>query len=268
MNQFWKSMAVTTAAGAVGAATFAVVNSYLQSKIVDEQILAAKYPPPYTINGKSKVSIVIPALQEEDYLPELLTSIKHQTYSPIETIVSDSSTGASKRKTQDICSKFGSIYTYIPKLNVAAARNAGAREATGTILCFIDADCILANNYVESMVKELENGAVLAHGADPYYGKRAYEIWGLIGRKLLKPKTWTTGRGVTIWKEAFDRLGGYNPEIDPTTGAREDLDLGHRVAAEYGADSISLLRDVYIAESTRRAECWPFASWDKVRGVR
>lgn len=254
------------ASGAVAAGTFAFVNAYLTGKQVAEKLTSAKSPPPYIVAGSHFVSVIVPALQEEDYLPSLLESVNNQTYTPIEVVVADSSTGESKVKTQQICSQFNARYVNVPRLNVALARNEGAAVATGDILCFTDADCVLSSDYIERMVEALKTH-VLAHGADPYYGDRVLTAYSLIGRGYLKPKTWTTGRGVCIWKDAFNEVGQYNIGLDPITGVREDLDLGRRVADTYGLDSIALLRDTYVGESTRRIEAWP-CPWDKCRGVR
>lgn len=257
------------AAGTVAAGTYAIVSAYIQSKEVNNKIVDSLVnPPPYIYHGSHLVSVIVPALQEEEYLPKLLQSVNSQTYAEIEKIVADSSTGESKSKTQQICQQFGALYVNVPKLNVALARNEGAARATGDILCFVDADCVLSSDYIERMVEALKTHT-LAHGADPYYGDKALMAYSLIGRGYLKPKTWTTGRGVCIWKDAFDELGGYDVGLDPTIDQqREDLDLGRRVSECFGSDSIALLRNVYVGESTRRIKCWPFASWDKVRGVR
>lgn len=255
------------ATGAVAAGTLVFVEAYRTSKDIEQKLAASKSKPPHIINGKHLVSVVIPALDEEGYLPSLLQSINNQTYVPIEVIVADSSTGESQAKTQEICSQFHAKYVNVPKLNVSLARNKGAEAATGDILCFTDADCIMSNNYIEEMVDALNSGKTLAHGADPYYKDKDFQMWSIIGRSWLKPKTWTTGRGICIWKDAFNKIGGYDISLDPITGVREDLDLGRRVADTYGLDSIALLRNVYIGESTRRIEIWP-APWKSVRGVR
>jgi len=56
------------------------------------QVLKALAEEPlYRVSGPL-VSVIIPALEEQDYLPKLLMSIQNQTYEPIEVIVADSST--------------------------------------------------------------------------------------------------------------------------------------------------------------------------------
>lgn len=261
--KLWEWLLIT--AGSIGTGVFII--AYSESKEVSRQLTRAFTPPSYKVQGIHTVSVIVPALEEEDYLTNLLQSVNSQTYTPIESIVADSSTGESKSKTQQICARYGAEYVYVPRLNVGLARNKGAAKASGDILCFVDADCVMSQEYVARIVNELEKPDVaLAHGADPFYEDGSFQSWSIIMRSFLKPKTYTTGRGICIWKDAFNQVGGYT-EIDPRTGFREDLDLGRKVAEAYGRDSISLLRDVFIGESHRRFSAFP-APWTKIRGVR
>ena len=202
------------------------------------------------------VSVIIPTLQEEQYLPNLLTSISNQTYQNTETIVSDSSPSESKEAIRQLIDEWSGLINIkmvdsLPK-NVSAGRNAGAANTSGEMLLFIDADCIMEPDYIEKLVKDLENGAVLAHGLDCWYDNdlnnsiKSFYLW-------FKPRMHTTGRGVLIRKNDFDTLGGYREDLDPyRSNLREDLDLGQRVEDYFGQGSVYLDKDAVLAESCRR----------------
>ncbi len=90
-----------------------------------------------------RFSLVIPAYNEEQYLPRLLDSIDiardryRQGRDAIEVIVANN---ASTDRTAEIATARGCSVVFVEKRAIAAARNGGARFARGEILAFIDAD--------------------------------------------------------------------------------------------------------------------------------
>ena len=245
--------------------TTGVLTAYLTSRVVGSQIQKAFEPPPYRISGPL-VSAIIPTLEEEDYLPQILETIANQTYDPIEVLVGDSSPPASAAATQEICQAYGAKYVYVPVGNISLARNVPAREARGKILLFIDADVLLTPTYTEAVVDALQQGAVLAHGADGVGGNALFRTAWVIAHGWLKPSDYTSGRGIAIWKDAFWQIGGYDESFTP--GYREDLDLGKRVGATFGPGAVKLLRTAWVVEDSRRVRKLGSATWWKARGVR
>ncbi len=97
------------------------------------------------------LSIIIPTLNEEKYLPKLLNSIKKQNFKDYEIIVADYH---SKDKTGKIARRFG---CRIAKGgSPAKGRNKGARIARGDILLFLDADVILPTGFLSEMVRNFK----------------------------------------------------------------------------------------------------------------
>src|SRR3989344_2744230 len=105
------------------------------------------------------VSIIIPTLNEEEYLPLLLESIKKPDFSDpdgsasggndYEIIVADA---GSKDKTAQIAQQYGG--RVIPGGMPGPGRNRGAAEAKGDVLLFLDADVILPEGFLASATKE------------------------------------------------------------------------------------------------------------------
>lgn len=90
-------------------------------------------------NRDCLVSIVIPVYNGEKYLGQAVESVLKQTHRPLEIIVVDD---GSKDGTAVVAAEFGDALCYVlqPNGGAAAARNHGARLATGKFLAFLDAD--------------------------------------------------------------------------------------------------------------------------------
>src|SRR5258708_34745010 len=101
---------------------------------------------------KLPISIIIPTLNEEAYLPRLLESIKNQTQQPAEIIVSDSNSSDNTRQiAQSFECKIGTGGN-----QPGMARNNGAKIATQDIFLFLDADVILSPKFLEHTINEMQ----------------------------------------------------------------------------------------------------------------
>jgi len=100
------------------------------------------------------ISIIIPTLNEETFLPKLLDSLVTQTQKDFEVIVVD---GSSKDKTVELAHSFSAN---LPNLQVIVSnkaslplqRNLGAKNAIGDWLVFVDADSILMPYFIERIL--------------------------------------------------------------------------------------------------------------------
>ena len=77
---------------------------------------------------------------------------------PHEVIVVDD---GSKDATATVAQALGARVIRLPGLGPAAARNAGARAATGDVLVFFDADCVPQLGCVEALVAPLRDPGVV-----------------------------------------------------------------------------------------------------------
>jgi glycosyltransferase involved in cell wall biosynthesis len=195
-----------------------------------------------------KVSIIIPALNEEKTLPELLESIKSQDFDDYEVIVADAN---STDKTREIAQSYGCrvIDGGLP----AVGRNAGAKTANGEFLFFLDADVILPPGFIRNVYVEMQ---------DRYIDLATCEIKPLSDFRLdrvihrmmnlavvlnlwLDPKAF--GFCIFVTKRLFLRTGGF----DETIYVAEDNDFVKR-ASIYR--TLRYLTSAYIMVSIRRFE--------------
>ena len=100
--------------------------------------------------GLPFVSVVIPAHNEENYLPACLESIRNQDYSAeYEVIVVDN---ASTDNTAQIARDWGAKVVHEGKRSPACARQKGAEVARGKIVAFIDADTRAPAHWLSTIV--------------------------------------------------------------------------------------------------------------------
>ncbi len=108
----------------------------------------------------SKVSVVIPAFNQADYLREALTSVVNQTYTNLEVLVVDDGSTDGTRELVLEFAKSDSRIIYIGQENDKTyglgARNWGMLNATGKWVALLDQDDIWYPNKIENQIKFLE----------------------------------------------------------------------------------------------------------------
>lgn len=115
-----------------------------------------------------KVDIIVPVYNRIQYLSEALESIYSQSYKNFQIIVVDD---GSTDDVENMVKKYkGSIkYIYQKNQGVAAARNAGLKEADGEYLAFLDSDDVWMDNYLKEQVKFLEDNPSIDVVCRPLY---------------------------------------------------------------------------------------------------
>ncbi|MFC1948725.1 glycosyltransferase [Chloroflexota bacterium] len=112
------------------------------------------------------VSVIIPAYNEEDYLPLCLESISKQDYpGEYEVIVVDN---ASTDDTASIALKWGAGAVYESKRSPACARQKGVEAATGDIVAFIDADTQAPAHWLSTIASRFLRKPELVSLSGPY----------------------------------------------------------------------------------------------------
>jgi len=193
------------------------------------------------------ISVIIPALNEEKFLPRLLGSIKKQTYEDYEIIVADAN---SKDKTRQIARQNGCkvVKGGMP----AAGRNSGARAAKGDVLLFLDADIQVDRDFLKDSLNELTKRKIDIAGVyikplsrNPI-DKIFFEIFNLwvFATQLFYPNA--SGGGIFCKKWLHKKVSGF----DETITLSEDMDYAKR-CSKLGKFGV-LKTKAYV--STRRFE--------------
>lgn len=111
--------------------------------------------------GEPTVSVIIPVYNDPEGVRVTLESVLDQTYSKTnyEVLAVDNN---SDDGTQSVIKTFRSTHPEVVRLTVedksqgpAAARNAGIREARGSLFAFIDADMTVDETWLESVVTSM-----------------------------------------------------------------------------------------------------------------
>jgi glycosyltransferase involved in cell wall biosynthesis len=165
------------------------------------------------INGP-RFSLIVPAYNEEAYLPALLDSVTQARTryfggpDNIEIVVVDN---ASTDSTANLSRLSGCRVVREDKRVIAAVRNTGARAARGQILVFIDADNIMHPDTFNAIDQFLATGKVVAGASGVKMQRMSFGI--AVTYALMVPLVWLTrmDTGVVFCRrEDFEAVGGYN----------------------------------------------------------
>lgn len=120
------------------------------------------------------VSVIIPVFKRVELLEACLSSFAASARKPFEIIVVDDGNEPSDAaQISDVCAKYSAqLVTLAKNSGAPAARNAGAKIATGDALFFADADIIMEPDGLGALCQALEENdhAAFAYG-DFMFGK-------------------------------------------------------------------------------------------------
>lgn len=183
------------------------------------------------MSARPTVTFVIPVRDDAARLARCLASIRRNRYpaSRIELIVVDN---GSTDDSALVARHAGARVLTMEPASVAELRNAGAAEATGDLLAFVDADHVIDAGWIASAVEALGAHAIGAAGA-PYRGpadgtwvQRAYD--GLRRRPAGRLDVdWLPSGNLVVRRAIFRLVHGFDARLV----ACEDVDFCQRVRA-------------------------------------
>ncbi len=193
-----------------------------------------------------RVSIIIPSLNEEEFLPKLLETIKQQTFKDHEVIVADA---GSKDRTVEIAKSYGA--RVVPGGMPGPGRNRGAEEADGELLFFFDSDVILPPDFLEKAVREMDDRFLdlatceFKPDSDLRLDQVLFHFANMSVKvnQTLNPRA--AGFCIFIARRLFRRVGGF----DESLKLAEDHDLVQR-ASQYRP--LRVLTSTNLKVSVRR----------------
>ena len=198
-------------------------------------------------------SIIIPTYQEEGCIEQCLRSIAQQEYirAEYEIIVSDAH---STDRTVERARRYADKIINDDRRGIAYGRNAGALNACGDILVFVDADAILSSDFLFQSHQVFQNSSVVGMTGIPVPSDG-----GLMQRFVYRGTYWLVrvfylfgvslfpGICVAYRREAFKILGGFREDF----GIVKDLDLSRRISC-LGICTIN--KNAHALVSSRRLE--------------
>jgi glycosyltransferase involved in cell wall biosynthesis len=211
-----------------------------------------------------KISIVVPAFNEERLLGESLAQIKSAAKAfaqrgwDFELIVCDNN---STDRTAEIARAAGATVVFEPVNQIARARNSGASAATGDWLIFVDADSHPNAGLFADVADQIQSGRCLAGGStvrlDSHHwlSELVNAFWNFLSRsgRLL------AGSFIFCETAAFRRIGGFSEKLF----AGEELELSGRLkklARETGRAMV-ILHQHPLVTSARKLRLYSFREY-------
>lgn len=181
-----------------------------------------------------KVSVVIPAYNEEKYIGKTLDSLKNQIYKDYEIIVSD---GGSTDKTGEIVKKYGYKFIIHKNQTIPFARQKGIEDSTGEIIVGCDADTIYPPDHLAKIILDFDKDPnIVAVGGPAEFPKDiklVYWYWrffyNLVNKLIifLHVTPYIPALNLSFKRKTFFDIGGYKTYLD---FGGDELDIVGRLA--------------------------------------
>lgn len=203
-------------------------------------------------------SIIVPVYNRPEEVAELMASLASQTDKGFEVvIVEDGSTISCKAACEAFAPQVALQYFYKDNEGRSPARNYGMERAAGDYFIFVDSDCILPEDYISNLRRELTGAAIDFYGgpddahssftdtqkAINFAMTSFLTTGGIRGGKVqmekFVPRTFNMG----FSREVYEKAGGFREMFS------EDIDMSTRIRlAGYRPQ---LLRDVKVYHKRR-----------------
>jgi glycosyltransferase involved in cell wall biosynthesis len=164
----------------------------------------------------SRLSVIIPTLNEERHVGALLSDVALQTRLPDEVLVVDA---GSEDDTVAVARKFAFVRLLDGEPPVARGRNLGGRSARGDVLVFLDADTRVPERFFENFLAELEGRSldIACPKYVPYHSTLAIEgfhaLFNLLTRTFQRLLPSGAGHCIAVRSEVFKESCGFDPGL-------------------------------------------------------
>ncbi|WP_391575061.1 glycosyltransferase [Cohnella sp.] len=188
--------------------------------------------------GERKLSIIIPARNEQYNLPHLLDSLRSQTFQPFEIIVVDD---FSDDRTKEIAESYGVQVIANSSLPQGWTGKSwaiwnGYLHASGDVFAFLDADIRLAPNALSSLMKARETSKGVISAVPFHHTEKLYEKLALIMNMLgifaftsvferRNPRKGLYGSCILALREDYEKINGHE---SVKSEVLDDLFLGSK----------------------------------------
>ncbi|MFH0749985.1 MAG: glycosyltransferase [Candidatus Gottesmanbacteria bacterium] len=198
-----------------------------------------------------KISVVIPALNEEKLLPTTLASLAKLDRKPDEIVVVDAS---STDKTVEVAKNAGAIVITVPKGTIGFSRQRGIEHATGDVIAFTDADAVLPHDWLNRVERALNTPGIVGYfgGFRVFDGPPMYRFFINVIQPIVNRIMFfvfrmpmATGQNMAFYKKTAIAVGG----IPTNFRMAEDIEIARRLMT---AGKIMLTQSEYVSASGRR----------------
>ncbi len=194
------------------------------------------YPTRPWLHGRDtsammRASIVIPTLNEENYVGSLLSDIARQTRKAHEVIVVD---GNSQDATASVVEWFPGVDLMSGSPPVASQRNLGGRKASGDIVVFLDADVRLPETFLEDFLDSIErrNLDIACPLYMPYRStlliNGIHIFINVVFVALQKVLASGAGHCIALKRDVFQQSPGFDPNLK----VGEDVALVRKISKD------------------------------------
>jgi len=176
--------------------------------------------------ARHTVSFILPAFNEEQHIGRCLESIQAEMRPSDEIIVVDN---GSADRTPEIVAGFENVQLLIhPEINISALRNRGAAASNGSLLAFIDSDCLVCPGWRESLERRMADEKVMATGSIsdlPDDATWVEQAWWSFRTPEPRCVNYIASANLIIRRNVFEELNGF----DEALITDEDSDIGARI---------------------------------------
>ena len=134
------------------------------------------------MDNAPKISVIVPVYKVEKYLRQCIDSILAQTFTDFELLLIDD---GSPDSSGAICDEYASLDPRVRVFHkenegVSSARNLGIDESKGELICFVDSDDWVEENYCQTIVDNIGDADMLVYTASDLYndGTRLVRVMG------------------------------------------------------------------------------------------
>ncbi|MCR4391522.1 MAG: glycosyltransferase [Candidatus Acetothermia bacterium] len=222
-----------------------------------------------SLNRWPKVSVVVPALNEEREIGECLASLAHQTFSDFEVIVVDN---GSSDATVSVARSYGARVIHEPRRGPGYAREAGFQAARADIIAATDADTVVPPDWLARIHRAFEEDPEVIAVFGPFQAKPSsaptvlgnhllpvLEIGVVVGQRMA----WRTrvplfsGANFALRRDAFHKVRGFRSlRSGHIYASSEDILLGSKLRR---LGKVRYLPDLVVWTSARKVR--PLSPW-------